>query len=185
MKTQIINCSGNYLSENIDRFPFAEEGEIRFINKGITGCGGTTLVRNTTLDEKLYTICLMPTRSSVICKIEKDNPNVQNIYGDKKEITLFNPFSGNIIYATYDKFGYIKKSIPEDQLKNINLVIDEYHTLTRDSNYRDCMIELINDWNKFRSTTLLSATPDKYLEEAIEEVYGNSMEISSIEYKKY
>lgn len=183
MKTQIINCSGNYLSENIDRFPFAEEGEIRFINKGITGCGGTTLVRNTTLDEKLYTICLMPTRSSVICKIEKDNPNVQNIYGDKKEITLFNPFSGNIIYATYDKFGYIKKSIPEDQLKNINLVIDEYHTLTRDSNYRDCMIELINDWNKFRSTTLLSATPDKYLEEAIEEVYGNSMEISGIEYK--
>lgn len=75
-----VKCSGQYLSENVDRFPFAEKQNfneanlfenpdhrkhILFINKGITGCGGTTLVAQTALNEHLNVVCLLPTVSAV------------------------------------------------------------------------------------------------------------------------
>ena len=73
MKNILKKCTGKYLSENISEFPFADEtffGEksILFINKGITGCGGTTMVAESAMRLRYNVVCLMPTVSSVQSK---------------------------------------------------------------------------------------------------------------------
>ena len=181
MKEIEIKCSGKYLSENIDEFPFAEEGKINIINKGITGCGGTTLVKDTSLKNGYTTIILMPLKSSVLCKIDTDI-RVSNVCGGRGKINLSaNPFkSGNVVFATYDKFEAIKDEIGD--ASEIRLVIDEYHTITRDSSFRNVMKSIIKGWNEFYSVSLLTATPDKYFEDVIVDVYGEDR-ICKINYK--
>ena len=91
-----INCSGKYLSDNIETFPFASKGEILLFNKGITGCGGTTMVADSTLKDDFLTICLMPSIASVQSKEAQyiNNPCVRCVYGEHKlrsdEFIVFN-----------------------------------------------------------------------------------------------
>lgn len=167
MITTEIKCTGNYLSENIDRFPFASKGEIKFIDKGITGCGGTTIAIQTALEEGKKLILALPTVSAVISKQKQFTGKITAIYGNYK---LENP--EEVIACTYDKLKLILDKLGKG-VKKYDILLDEYHTLTRDCSYRDVCRELITDLDKFSSVNLMSATPDTYIEDAITNLYSS------------
>lgn len=174
-----INCTGNYLSENIVRFPFAEEGNIKFINKGITGCGGTTIAIETAKKENASIVLLMPTVSAIQSK-KQQFPEAVALFGNNYlNVEQQRFITNNIILATYDKFENIKTDLLRKE--NYYLVIDEYHTLTRDAGYRKCMASLLKDWDSFKSVTLLTATPDEHLINAVRNIYSSS-NISQLNY---
>lgn len=161
-----INCTGNYLSENITSFPFANKGEIKFIDKGITGCGGTTIAIETAINEGRSLVLALPTVSAVISKANQFIGKVAGIYGSNK----LSDTSTNIIACTYDKLKSILTTLGRKS-NNYEILIDEYHTLTRDCSYREVCRELITEIAEFKSVNLMSATPDTYLEEAITTLY--------------
>lgn len=161
-----INCTGNYLSENIVRFPFANKGEIKFIDKGITGCGGTTIAIETAINEGRSLVLALPTVSAVISKANQFIGKVAGIYGSNN----LSDTSTNIIACTYDKLKSILTTLGRKS-NNYEILIDEYHTLTRDCSYREVCRELITEIAEFKSVNLMSATPDTYLEEAITTLY--------------
>ena len=191
-----INCSGKYLSDNIETFPFASKGEILLFNKGITGCGGTTMVADSTLKDDFLTICLMPSIASVQSKEAQyiNNPCVRCVYGEHKlrsdEFIVFNydevfeslgvsvPNRKNaikVIFATYDQYGNIVKQLRNSDVKmnSVRLVIDEYHCITRDAYRKDAMNGLINYWDELYSVTLMTASPDEFIIDALKEFYPN------------
>lgn len=161
-----INCTGNYLSENITSFPFANKGEIKFIDKGITGCGGTTIAIETAINEGRSLVLALPTVSAVISKANQFIGKVAGIYGSNN----LSDTSTNIIACTYDKLKSILTTLGRKS-NNYEILIDEYHTLTRDCSYREVCRELITEIAEFKSVNLMSATPDTYLEEAITTLY--------------
>lgn len=190
-----ITCSGKYLSDNIKTFPFASKGEILLFNKGITGCGGTTMVADSALKDDFLTICLMPTIASVQSKSAQynGNPCVRCVYGEHKlrseEFIVFNdgdkgfekvgvsvPNRKNairVIFATYDQYGNIVKQLRNSDVKmdSVRLVIDEYHCITRDDYRKEAMNGLINYWDELYSITLMTATPDEFIIDAMKEFY--------------
>ena len=165
MITTEIKCTGNYLSENINRFPFANNGEIKFIDKGITGCGGTTLAIESALKEEKKLILALPTVSSVISKKNQFSDSITAVYGNYKLES-----SENIIVCTYDKLNLIIEKLGKG-VKNYDILLDEYHTLTRDCSYREVCREIITKLDNFNGVTLMSATPDEFIESAVSDLY--------------
>ena len=194
-KCRNIQCSGKYLSDNIDTFPFASKGEILLFNKGITGCGGTTMVADSTLKDDFMTICLMPTIASVQSKAAqyKDNPCVRCVDGEHKlssdEFFVFNDVDAcfdslgvsvsnrknaiKVIFATYDQYCSIFRELKNSYVKmdTVRLVIDECHCITRDDYRKAAMNRLINHWDELYSVTLMTATPDEFIIDALREFY--------------
>lgn len=166
MKVDTIKVNGQYLSENITSFPFANKGEIKFIDKGITGCGGTTIAIETAINEGRSLVLALPTVSAVISKANQFIGKVAGIYGSNN----LSDTSTNIIACTYDKLKSILTTLGRKS-NNYEILIDEYHTLTRDCSYREVCRELITEIAEFKSVNLMSATPDTYLEEAITTLY--------------
>lgn len=167
MITTEIKCTGNYLSENVTSFPFANNGEIKFIDKGITGCGGTTLAIETAIKEGKKLILALPTVSSVVSKKNQFTDSITAIYGNYK---LESP--ENIIVCTYDKLNLIIEKLGK-VVKKYEILLDEYHTLTRDCSYREVCREIITKLDNFSSVTLMSATPDEFIEAAISDLYSS------------
>lgn len=180
MITTEIKCTGNYLSENIDRFPFANNNEIKFVDKGITGCGGTTLAIETAIKEGKKLILALPTVSAVISK-KNQFSSITAVYGNYK---LEN--QENIIVCTYDKLNLIIEKLGK-AVKNYEILLDEYHTLTRDCSYREVCREIITKLDNFSSVTLMSATPDEFIEDAINDLYSSSYNLVKVKYifKRY
>ena len=189
-----ITCSGKYLSDNIKTFPFASKGEILLFNKGITGCGGTTMVADSALKDDFLTICLMPTIASVQSKAAqyKDNPRVRCVYGENKlsydELIVFNDNSCledlgvivpnrknaiKVIFATYNQYDNILRKLKQSyvNMDTVRLVIDECHCITRDDYRKDTMNMLIYHWDELYSITLMTATPDEFIIDALKEFY--------------
>lgn len=167
MITTEIKCTGNYLSENVTSFPFANNGEIKFIDKGITGCGGTTLAIETAIKEGKKLILALPTVSSVVSKKNQFTDSITAIYGNYK---LESP--ENIIVCTYDKLNLIIEKLGK-VVKKYEILLDEYHTLTRDCSYREVCREIITKLDNFNGVTLMSATPDEFIEAAISDLYSS------------
>lgn len=165
MITTEIKCTGNYLSENVTSFPFANNGEIKFIDKGITGCGGTTLAIESALQEGKKLILALPTVSSVISKKNQFSDSITAVYGNYK---LEN--QENIIVCTYDKLNLIIEKLGKG-VKNYEILLDEYHTLTRDCSYREVCRDIITKLDNFSSVNLMSATPDEFIESAVSDLY--------------
>lgn len=194
-KCRNIQCSGKYLSDNIDTYPFASKGEILLFNKGITGCGGTTMVADSTLKDDFMTICLMPTIASVQSKAAQynDNPCVRCVDGEHKlssdEFFVFNDVDAcfdslgvsvsnrknaiKVIFATYDQYYSIFRELKNSYVKmdTVRLVIDECHCITRDDYRKKTMNRLINHWDELYSVTLMTATPDEFIIDALREFY--------------
>lgn len=167
MITTEIKCTGNYLSENVTSFSFANNGEIKFIDKGITGCGGTTLAIETAIKEGKKLILALPTVSSVVSKKNQFTDSITAIYGNYK---LESP--ENIIVCTYDKLNLIIEKLGKG-VKKYDILLDEYHTLTRDCSYREVCREIITKLDNFNGVTLMSATPDEFIEAAISDLYSS------------
>ena len=117
-KIQITNCQ--YLSQFIDKLP-----SHCLINKGITGCGGTTLE----LQSKRNSIILCPTKNLVASKVkpeflgvtgETTNKEIKDYAmgeGDKKIIATFKIFLSFNHEIAEPRFGLL---LPELSPRNFS-----------------------------------------------------------------
>lgn len=141
--------NARYLSDFMDFLP----GQC-ILNKGITGCGGTTLE----ITSKRDSIILCPTRNLVISKTSElvfpvtsatNTQDIQDYIDSGKQYRK--------IIATYNALPRIMQLInPKDWF----LLIDEYHLLFNDYGFRsDAIIPILNSFREFKDWCFMTATP--------------------------
>lgn len=143
------NC---YLSEILSLVPTH-----CLINKGITGCGGTTLE----LKSERNSIILCPTKNLVT---SKSSLGYFGVDGDVSKQQIKDYIKSNTsfkkIIATYDALEKLMETIPN--YSDYFLLIDEYHLLFNDYSFRSEPIRFILDnFRKFRNWAFMTATPLK------------------------
>lgn len=142
-----------YLNQVIDKLPSR-----CLLNKGITGCGGTTVE----LESKRDSIILCPTRNLVTSKSSLGYFGVDGKV-TKKDIKFYlnnNNNSYKKIVATYDALPKLMDSIPN--YKDYFLLIDEYHLLFNDYSFRgECIKFILHNFKKFKDWCFMTATPLK------------------------
>lgn len=148
----LIDKKCQYLSDSICHLP-----PHKIINKGITGCGGTTLE----LKDDRNSLVLSPTKNLVISKASKD---ILGVTGDTNDSTIKNYLMSKSGYkkiiATYDALPRLMKIIPNYQ--EYFLLIDEYHLLFNDYSFRnDAIVNILQNFTKFNDWAFLTATPLK------------------------
>lgn len=152
----IINVLIMYLKDKIKELPTN-----CLYSKGKVGCGGTSLAIE---GDKPYVICV-----PFICLID----NKLHQYPNER-------FSGEILGITaqigrMDIKYYVRRTeIPKiivtyDSLQKVvdcidpsqfNLLVDEYHLLFNAYSYRhDAVHTVLNNYNKFKTFTFMTATP--------------------------
>ena len=147
-----------YLSELMNDLPHDA-----FIDKGVTDCGGTTLVL--TNDEK-YVVAV---HSLGLLKNKcEQHPNVLGVYGEtpNDEISNYIEFGGKKIIVTYDSLPRLIKEInPSD----FRLLVDEVQVLIRYAGQFKSKVcnDLISKSFNFKSVSYMTATapPQKFLPE--------------------
>ena len=134
------------------------------LNKGLTGCGGTTLA----LENKEKTVICSPRRKLIENK-HQQYPNTLAVISGvfSKDINKYLA-STDIpkILVTYDSFYKLIDCI--EDIDNWRIVIDEFQCLLTDSTFKsDTELRLLKNLQKFKHITYLSATPilDRYLQE--------------------
>lgn len=165
MEKKTIKIKGlKYLTEH-----FSETPSHCLINKGITGCGGTTLE----LHAKRNSIILCPTINLVMSKSNSDylgvtgktkNSEIDRYVND--ETILYKK-----IIATYDSLERLMAIIRK--CDEYFLLIDEYHLLFNDYTFRNKAISFILDnFGKFDNWAFMTATPlkDEFILKELEDV---------------
>lgn len=154
MNNKVINLKGdsNFLSGYLEELP-----SHCLINKGITGCGGTTLE----LNSKRNSIILCPTKNLVT---SKSSLGYFGIDGNVSKLDIQNYIKNGLEYkkilATYDALQKIMDAIPN--YEEYFLLIDEYHLLFNDYSFRSKPIMFILDnFRKFNNWAFMTATPLK------------------------
>lgn len=158
-----------YLSEVIDCLP-----SHCLINKGVTGCGGTTLE----LQSCRNSIILCPTRNLVTSKA---SDKYLGVTGDTSNNDILHYIKSDIPYkkivATYDALKRLMDIIPD--IQSYFLLIDEYHLLFNDYSFRtDTILFILNNFKSFKDWAFMTATPIKQ-EFILKELQG----IPTIQYK--
>lgn len=131
-------------------------------NKGITGCGATTLA----IKQPGNTILAMPFRGLVENKAAS-NPELLGIHGDMdrekeiiKHIGSHNPIK---IATTYDSFPLVCDVLISqglDPYKDFFLFVDEWHILFNSYKFRNQVAKsLLEKAQLFDRKTYVSATP--------------------------
>lgn len=141
-------------------------------NKGITGCGGTTIAL---FNDEPY-IVAVPTTELIINKTGLDCAGAATIISpDGKEQTVFGLFgifsyqvkkqlkeylSGSgvkKILCTYDKVAKLSEYL---QPSDYRLLVDEYHILLKAYSYRRTAINgVLDSFRDYKSYCFMSATP--------------------------
>lgn len=152
-----INKDKKYLNEVYESLPIDV-----ILNKGVTGCGGTTVA----LTEARKTIIAVPFVSLIQSKLDDINKNpdlfknpVIGAYGtlDEDLIKRHSFKENNKIICTYDALEKITRLINH---YDYHIVIDEYHILTKHYDFRfEAVQSVLNNFKKYRSFTFISATP--------------------------
>ena len=145
--------SGNYLSDIYTELP-----SNCLLNKGITGCGGTTVE----LKSNRNSIILCPTINLVLNKSDQ-TPLSLGVYGDIKESDILKyiqlPIYKKII-ATYDALPKLIRTIGNSIFTDYFLLIDEYHILFNSYLFRyDAISFILNNFNRFKNFCFMTATP--------------------------
>ena len=147
----LVDESKNYLSEVLDVLPSHV-----MLNKGMTGCGGTTLE----LTSKRNSIILVPTVNLVENKSRDKNVfGFSSMVSDEELYKYIHDDSIEYkkIVATYDsiiKFAYL------GSLFDYFLLIDEYHTLFVHYKFRTQVIMyLLHIYKQWKNWCFMSATP--------------------------
>lgn len=148
--TIILDC--HYLSKAIDKLP-----SHCLLNKGITGCGGTTVE----LESKRNSIILCPTRNLVTSKSALGYFGVDGKVGGKDIQNYINSTTDfKKIIATYDALEKLMENIPN--YSDYFLLIDEYHLLFNDYSFRKAVIQtVLQNFRKFKDWCFMTATPLK------------------------
>lgn len=134
------------------------------LNKGITGCGATTLA----IEQSGNTIIAMPFIGLIENKMHSHGDTVIGIYGAGDRTQEIEDFigvrkDGIKILATYDsvpKVARILSSLGFNPYSDFSLVIDEWHLLFHSYLFRNGAVRnLLDEAGQFSNTTYISATP--------------------------
>lgn len=129
------------------------------LNKGITGCGATTVE----IRSKRNSIILVPTTALVSNKMEQEN--IFGVYGaiKNKEIEEYiNSTEIKKIIATYNALPRLIEVIGENIFSEYFLLIDEYHIFFNAYSYRrDEIRYVLQNYNRFNKFCFMTATPLK------------------------
>ena len=153
-----IPTGTNYLSEVMPVLPIN-----CIFNKGVTGCGGTTIA----LSNDTPSVICVPYISLAINKAiqSKDNPElypheVFAVYGDVTMQQLMEYLQKVLIpkiIVTYDSLVKVMNSI---EPSNYYILIDEYHCLFTQFSFRkNAALVVLKNYTKFKSFTFMTATP--------------------------
>lgn len=153
-----IDKNIRYLSEIMSDLPHNA-----FIDKGVTDCGGTTLVLT---NKENYVVAV---HSIALLKNKcEQHPHVLGVYGETPtdEISNFLEFGGNKIIVTYDSLPRLLSEIDPSKFR---LLVDEVQVLIRYAGHFKIKVcnDLINKSFNFKSVSYMTATPHprKYLPE--------------------
>lgn len=152
MEIKTYKFKETYLNQVLDKLP-----SHCLLNKGITGCGGTTVE----LESKRDSIVLCPTRNLVTSKSSIGYFGVDGNIG-KRDIQkyIMTEKSFKKIVATYDALPKLMECIPN--YKDYFLLIDEYHLLFNDYSFRGEIIKFIlHNFKEFNDWCFMTATPLK------------------------
>lgn len=157
VETVKVPANVNYLNEWV-----GFELPKGILNKGITGCGATTLA----IEDAHKTIICSP-RINLITNKSQQYKETLAVYGDVRnaeiESYLRNPPKPKIL-ATYDSMPRLEKLIKNKS--DWRIVVDEYQYLLIDSGFKsETEMALLDILKSFPYVTYLSATPiaDKYM----------------------
>lgn len=155
MDTKIIisNEKSKFLSEVINVIPSK-----CLLNKGVTGCGGTTLE----IQSKRDSIILVPNVNLVLNKTAAHN-NLIGVYGDINKLHFLSQYKKHNTYkkiiATYDALPKLIDWIG-DSIYDYFLLIDEYHILFNSYSLRyDAISRVLNSFRNFKDYCFMTATP--------------------------
>lgn len=172
--------------------PKDSKSRIFVLNKNRCGNGGTTGFINYARDHDRNLIISVPNRSIVISK-EKESSDIGGAYGgSESEIK-----KAKIRCCTWDKtdeveninMGMEEISVDEffsDDFRGMTrplLVVDEYHKLVDDSNYREVCRELtMKILTTPSNVVLMSATPDERYIQFLRNFSGKEVIVDDVEY---
>lgn len=158
--THIAPAEAKYLHDLMDELPANY-----VLNKGMTGCGATTVA----LEQTSPTIIAMPFVGLIQNKTGQDRDGrLLGIYGDgdkRQEIAEYmksHQQSPKILttYNSVPKVCSILSSLGYDPYSSFFLVIDEWHLLFNSYHFRnDAIRSLLETASKFGKVTYISATP--------------------------
>ena len=165
MKETIINIpSGTrYLSEVISELPYNA-----YINKGVTGCGGTTLALT---NEQPYVVAVH-SKAMVENKVSQHS-KVMGVTGDVSDEQIFESLLKNTkkYIVTYDSLPRLCKFINP---ANFHLLVDEVQVLIRYAGVFKIKVcnELLLRTLKFKTVSYMTATPTptKYLPKSLQDL---------------
>lgn len=165
MKTiyKTIPKGTNFLSDVMDELPYNA-----YINKGVTGCGGTTLA----LTNDIPYVIAVHSVAMVKNKVQQ-LPHVVGVTSETTDEELQGAFFKNAkkYIVTYDSLPRLCKYInPQDY----NLLVDEVQVLIRYAGVFKIKVcnDLINRTQNFKTVSYLTATPTplEYLPEAMQDL---------------
>ena len=159
------------------------EGKIIVLNKGRCGNGGTTGFINYAKRNFKGLSIIVPNVS--IVKSKENDSEICCLYGGVKNIDK----NKNIRIATWD-LQRVLESFPQFGVNFENqfwggstLVVDEYHKLITDSNFREiCSLVVKNILETKNNVVLMSATPNMGVVEFLRDVSGKEVVTYNVEY---
>lgn len=166
-----------------------QKGKIFVLNKGRCGNRGTTGFMQYAKNNKMGLTIIVPNIS--IVKSKELDTEICSVYGGKE---IFNKES-NVRICTWDKhaevLGYSQVGVIFDDFDfkiwdGSLLVIDEYHKLVDDCNFRKIcskVVETIISTND--NVVLMSATPNWEFIEFLEQKSGKKVEVYEVEYDEH
>lgn len=157
VKTIKVPANVNYLNEWV-----GFELPKGIVNKGITGCGATTLA----IEDAHKTIICSP-RINLIKNKSRQHKGTLAVYGDVRNVEIEDYLRNSPkpkLLATYDSIPRLSNIIKDKS--DWRVVVDEYQYILIDSGFKsETEILLLEELKKFPYVTYLSATPiaDKYM----------------------
>ena len=181
---------------NVSRTHTNKKGKIFILNKGRCGNGGTTGFINYAREHCKGLIVSVPNRSIVISKQKHDECCC--VYGgsdndDKEKNIRVCTWDKTNEVSNYQQFGfeYVDFFDMDSAFETPRfwsgslLVVDEYHKLIDDSNYRDICNKLVKHILETDSNVLLmSATPNYEFIEFLRKYSGKDVETYNIKYSE-
>lgn len=158
-----FNVKSNY--KYLGEVPYFKENGLPsgyLIDKGKVGCGGTSLA----LEDDKDTVICVPFVELIKNKMHKYNVDSEVICGVYEGITTLdikkyidNTTGAKKIMCTYDSLP----KVIEAAGFGYNLLIDELHLLFTQYVFRDKAVKnVLNNYNRFKSWSFLTATPIEY-----------------------
>lgn len=130
-------------------------------NKGITGCGATTLA----IENELSTLIAMPYVALVKNK-EQQHPDLLGVYqgvSDEEIIRYVRTHDTLKIATTYNSLPRVISVLKQasiDPCRELFLLVDEWHSLFTSYSFRhETVVRLLEEAGRFERVTYMSATP--------------------------